>query len=411
MKAFAFPLWAAAVAVLSFTMGSQAQTHKATNHEKVLYTFTGENDGAIPQGTLIRDSEGNLYGTTYAGGDSCYYGTCGVIFKLSAAGEFSVLHTFEGNDQTAPASPNTLVRDTKGNLYGTTLYGGDYQCYPNDQVNCGVIFEISTTGVFTVLYNFTGPDGGTPLALTIDPTGNLYGGSLFTKSGYGNYGGQVFEFTTAGELKVLYNDFTNSPDSIVRDSKGNLYGTVQDTGSTNLGIVFKLTPNNKESILHTFKGKGDGYSPAALALDAAGNLYGVASSGGNEALCQSEFSVGCGTAFKITTKGTFSVLLVFNNTDGSSPNGLTVGPKGNVYGTAGSGGTYNAGLVFKLAAGNYKNSVLYEFTGQSDGGSPSGGLVEDSNYNLYGNTGQGGDMSCQLTNGIGCGVVFEITAH
>lgn len=376
-----------------------------------MYTFTGGSDGAFPQSTLVRDSEGNLYGTTYAGGDNCYYGTCGVVFELSAAGEFSVLHTFEGNDETAPAAPNALVQDTKGNLYGTTLYGGEYKCYPNDEVNCGVIFEISTTGVFTVLYNFTGPDGGSPLALTIDPKGNLYGGSLFVKSGYGNYGGEVFEFTTAGELKVLYNNFTDSPNSIVRDSKGNLYGTVQYGGSANLGIVFKLTPNGKVKVLHTFKGKGDGYYPTALALDAAGNLYGNSLYGGNEALCHFEYSVGCGTVFKITTKGVFSVLLEFNSTDGSLPNGLTVGPKGNVYGTAGSGGTYNAGLVFKLAAGNYKNSVLYEFTGQSDGGFPSGGLVEDSNYNLYGTTQQGGDMSCQYGNGNGCGVIFEITAN
>lgn len=405
MKAFAFPRWAAILAVLFLATFTHAQSHKATNHEKVLYSFTGGSDGAGPN-ALIRDSQGNLYGTAAQGGDNCYYGTCGVVFKLSATVEFSVLHTFEGNDETAPAIPNTLVQDTKGNLYGTTLYGGEYQCYVNDQINCGVIFKLTTSGDFTVLYNFNGADGGLPVALTIDPEGNLYGVSLFVNGGgYGKTGGEVFEFTTAGKLMVLYNKFANSPSSMVRDSRGNLYGTIPNGGSTNLGIVFKLTPNNKESVLHTFKGESDGAYPAALALDAVGNLYGVAAGGGTRS-CQG----GCGTVFKITAKGTFSVLLEFKNTDGSSPNGLTVGPKGNVYGTAGSGGAYNAGVVFKLAAGNYEESVLYNFTGQSDGGDPSGGLIEDSNYNLYGTTQQGGDMSCQLTNGIGCGVVFEITA-
>ena len=398
-------LLAAVVAVCILAVLTQAQQpHKATNHEKVLYTFTGESDGFAPNGTLIRDSEGNLYGTTAYGGAGNLTSCCGVVFKLSSGGEFSVLHTFERYDGDIPV--NALVQDTRGNLYGMTRYGGRYDCF---DIGCGVIFKVTTSGDFTVLYNFTGEsDGNTPIsALIIDPEGNLYGTTHDEVDG-----GQVFEFTTTGELKVLHN-FTQNwmvPDSIVRDSKGNLYGTTSQGGTYNGGIVFKLAPDGRETVLHNFKGERDGAEPGVLTIDAEGNLYGGTTQGGYEkGNCLTEFSSGCGTVFKVTADGTFSVLLVFNIRDGNEASGLILGPKGNLYGTTYMGGScgYGCGVVFKLAAGNYKDSVLYDFAGQSDGSWPSG-LVEDSNYNLYGAAAYGGNLSCEPDSG-GCGVIFELT--
>lgn len=409
----ALRLSAAVAAVCILTAPTQAQQpHKAANHEKVLYTFTGEGDGFEPNGALIRDSEGNLYGTTrYGGSASSVNDTscCGVVFKLSNTGKFSVLHTFNGYDGDIPV--NALVQDTSGNLYGMTTYGGKYNCY---DIGCGVIFKVTTSGDFTVLYNFTGgTDGDIPIAaLTIDPEGNLYGTTHDEVDG-----GQVFEFTTTGELKVLHN-FTQNwmvPDTIVRDSKGNLYGTTFQGGTYNGGIVFKLAPDRQETVLHNFKGEGDGAESSVLTIDAAGNLYGGTTQGGYEkGNCLSEFSVGCGTVFKVAADGTFSVLLVFNNKDGNEASGLVIGPKGDLYGTTYAGGScnygYGCGVVFKLAAGEHKDLVLHKFTGQSDGFYPDG-LVEDSNYNLYGASLYGGDLSCAQGGGGGCGVIFEITAH
>jgi uncharacterized repeat protein (TIGR03803 family) len=409
MKLFALPLWAATVGVLFSTTFTQAQQpHKASNHEKVLYTFAGESDGFAPNGTLIRDSEGNLYGTTMHGGAGTVNDTncCGGVFKLSSTGQFSVLHAFHGYDGNIPV--NALAQDTMGNLYGMTRYGGEYDCF---DIGCGVIFKVTTSGDFTVLYNFTGgSDGNTPIdALIIDPEGNLYGTTHDEVNG-----GQVFKFTTTGELKVLYN-FTQNwmvPDSIVRDSKGNLYGTTSQGGTYNGGIVFKLAPDGEETVVHNFKGERDGAEPGVLTIDTAGNLYGGATQGGYEkGKCLTEFSSGCGTVFKVTADGTFSVLLIFDIRDGNEASGLIPGPKGDLYGTTYMGGScaYACGVVFKLAAGNYKDSVLYDFAEPSDGSWPSG-LVEDSDYNLYGATAYGGNLSCSPDSG-GCGVIFEITAN
>jgi uncharacterized repeat protein (TIGR03803 family) len=398
----------AAVCVLTALLQAQ-QSHKATNHEKVLYAFRGETDGYLPNGTLVRDSEGNLYGTTQRGGNNnCAEGGCGVVFKLSATGEFRVLHTFERNDGDQPV--NALVQDTSGNLYGMTTYGGAYDCF---DIGCGVIFKVTPSGDFTVLYNFTGgSDGNTPMAaLIIDPEGNLYGTTHDEVDG-----GQVFEFTTNGELKVLYN-FTQNwmrPDTLVRDSKGNLYGTTLQGGIYGGGIVFKLALDSQVTVLHNFRGEGDGAEPSVLTIDAAGNLYGGTGYGGYEkGVCLNEFFDGCGTVFRVTADGTFSVLSVFNSRDGNGASGLVNGADGNLYGTTYAGGScyysYGCGVVFKLAAGKHKDSVLYNFNGKSEGFYPTG-LIEDSNHNLYGATLYGGDLSCAQGNSGGCGVIFEIAA-
>jgi uncharacterized repeat protein (TIGR03803 family) len=190
----------------------------------------------------------------------------------------------------------------------------------------------------------------------------------------------------------------------------------QDYGN-GCGVVYKLDiSKGVETVLYTFKGGADGAIPAFAALlvrDKAGNLYGTTMAGGNNQDCITNTTTGCGTLFKIDAAGAFSVLH-FDGTNGNSPNGVMEGPKGNFYGTTYAGGNGctaggGCGTVFKFSAGR-KESVLYNFQGQSDGGFPAVGVVEDGNHNLYGTTEQGGDLNCKVY-GQGCGVIFEITAN
>jgi uncharacterized repeat protein (TIGR03803 family) len=207
--------------------------------ETVLYTFTGGSDGGVPDGALVLDAAGNLYGTTFGGGHVCVHRRiyCGVVFKLDTTGTEIVLHTFTGGtDGFFPVAG--LVRDSAGNLYGTTS-------------DAGTIFQLDATGNETVLYSFTGgAGGGTPYAgLVRDPTGNLYGTTNYggdSTCGNGSGCGVVFQLDTTGREIVLYT-FTGGADganpelgSLIRDSAGNLYGTTQFGGPSNNGVVFKI---------------------------------------------------------------------------------------------------------------------------------------------------------------------------
>ena len=277
-----------------------------------------------------------------------------------------------------------VVRDSKGDVYGTTAYGGTY--------NHGTIFKISKH-IRTLLYNFgRQPDGEAPLAgLVRDGAGNLYG----TTSRGGRYGdGTVFKLTAAGKEVLLHSFAKSTVDGrfpvagLIRDAKGNLYGATLAGGSANTGIVFKLDTAGKESILHTFTGGTvggqDGAAPnGGLIRDSAGNLYGTTVGGGPDNF---------GTVYKVDTAGNETVLHAFTgaNIDGETPYGaLARDGAGNLYGTTQIGGTANGGTIFKVdPAGN--ESVLFSFTQQAQGADPQSSLVRDAAGNLYGNTGLAG---------------------
>jgi uncharacterized repeat protein (TIGR03803 family) len=240
----------------------------------VLSNFTGSS-GAYPYGGLMEDSAGNLYGTTYYGGSS----SAGTIFAVIYGAE-PVLHNFSGSDGSIPKGG--LIRDQNGVLYGTTEEGGTS--------GFGTVFALSNTGSLTTLYSFAGG-------------------------------------TSDGELPF---------GGLARDAGGNLYGTTQNSGLFGLGTVWELSPSGIETVLYNFSGT-DGAAPGygSLMLDKAGNLYGVASSGG---------ASNNGVIFRITTGGTFSVLHSFTGADGSGPNGTPVQDgSGNLYGTAAGGGKYGNG--------------------------------------------------------------------
>jgi uncharacterized repeat protein (TIGR03803 family) len=182
-------LLAASVAVCIVTplIPAQLQPGTASTYkEKVLHAFTGGSDGYQP-GMLVRDANGNLYGTATFGanmsgecGPGYLYDGCGVVFEINAQGKFSVLHTFDFSDG---AAPKNLVEDSNGDLYGTTIWGGNSAC---QRTGCGVIFKLTTAGDFTLLYSFSGgSDGANPNSLIRDTSGNLYGTTSTSNTGDG----------------------------------------------------------------------------------------------------------------------------------------------------------------------------------------------------------------------------------
>jgi uncharacterized repeat protein (TIGR03803 family) len=409
------------VAIFLTTVLAQAQLQPSETisyKEKVLYAFTGLSDGWLPSQTLLKDAKGNLYGSTAFGGSlggKCnggyIYNGCGVVFEVSAAGKFSVLHTFIYSDG---ANPTIAAQDASGNLYGTTVWGGNTSLCPDG--GCGEIFKLTSTGEFTVLYSFTGgADGGNPNDLIIDDDGNFYGTANDGDSGVN----EIFELTNSGSLQVLYvfGQYSGDaliPEGIVRDSSGNLYGTSFQGGAYGAGTVFKFDTAGNESLLYSFHGKSDGGLPLAPpVMDQAGNLYGTASQNGYQrGPCNPPDSTeGCGTVFKVDTAGAFSVLFAFNDFDGQYAGPLAIDASGTIYGTTAFGGNTcepgGCGVAFKVNSKN-KESVLYDFPGQA-GGSWPGKLVEDSKGNQYGTAIFGGDLSCPYQSGTGCGLVFELT--
>jgi len=240
----------------------------------VIYQFSGDpgGDGAGPSGVLARDSAGNLYGTTVIGGGPGHQGT---IFKVDPAGKETILYSFTGGVDGADAETG-VIRDGGGNLYGSTFSGG--------QFNCGVIFKLTQLGKYTVLYNFTcGADGRRPQGLLRDSAKNLYGVTDNTVFKLDAAGTLTTLYTFLGAA-----DGGSPKGTLVRDSAGNLYGTTlfgglgcADSG-VGCGVVFKVDPLGNETVLHAFKGfPTDGSLPQAGVIgDGAGHLYGTTLIGG-----------------------------------------------------------------------------------------------------------------------------------
>jgi uncharacterized repeat protein (TIGR03803 family) len=262
--------------------------------ETLPYSFNGD-DGASPNGDFVFDQSGNIYGTTTGGGDGqdCNPFNCGVIYELAPSNggwTYSVLYTFP-QGRVAP-EPNGVVSDDAANLYGTTYYGGDLSCYAHG-IGCGMAYQFKRTAYgweeSTLHYFEDGSDGGFPRgALMVDQLGNVYGTT--SQGGVGS-AGTVFELTPSNggwTFSVLYS-FTGTEGGlpfagVTSDKSGNLYGTTTWGGAYQLGTVYKLTRSGDSwmyTSLHDFTGGDDGSWPAGnVVLDANGNLYGTATQGG-----------------------------------------------------------------------------------------------------------------------------------
>jgi uncharacterized repeat protein (TIGR03803 family) len=405
------------LASIAFPTKSQAQKFK------VLHTFHGK-DGANPSDVLIRDAEGNLYGTTgVGGGGNCSGGEgCGTVFKMDKTGKEVWLHKFNGANGAIPLAG--LLRDASGNVFGTTLEGGDTNC--DAPYGCGTVFKLDRTGKKeTVLHRFTGdPDGYFPEALlVVDKAGNLYG---TTYEGGTDSQGTVFRIDTARKENILHS-FTGPPDGggdgafpdpgVIRDAEGNLYGVTVAGGGSGAGAVYEVSSGGEEVLLYSFSGSDGAQPDSVLLLDAKGNLYGTTQNGGSSA-CG---GTGCGVVFELSPQsdGSWSETVLYrfcsvgNCADGESPvfGPLVMDSGGNLYGTTYFGGASSncdgagCGTVFELGPSG-KETVLHSFTGGPDGAFPSAGVAIDASGNLYGAAGYGG-AKCYGSNT--CGVVFKLT--
>jgi len=342
----------------------------------VLYNFTGLADGGYPYVGLIQGTAG-FYGTTYYGGAYA----AGTVFQVTRSGTETVLYNFTGG--TDGGQPYALlVLDAAGNLYGTTSSGGAH--------GNGTVFQVSPSGAETVLYSFTYADGSYPSGgLIRDTAGNLYGS---TAVGGSSGKGTVFKVDTAGTETVLHSFAGGAADGafpyltrLHMDMAGNLYGVTEEGGPSNLGVVFEISSSGTFSVLHSFAGGAtDGAFPSGpLMRDAAGNLRGTTQGGGPSNL---------GTVFELSSSGTLTLLHSFagGKTDGAIPyGGLVQNLTGTLYGTTTGGGASGNGTVYKLTTtGTF--AVLHSLKYKNNGAYPWGGLVRDAKGNLFGTALQGG---------------------
>lgn len=324
----------------------------ASGKETVLYNFpSNPENNPNPMGALVRDGQGNLYGSTWEGGSA----SGGTVFKLAPDGQETDLHVFTGQNGDGFLSKGGVVIDKHGNLYGTTIGGGS----SGDGLSGhGTVYKVDPAGNETVLYSFTGQaDGGYPFdSLVLDQKGNLYGttyngGDLSCQPPYGC--GTVFKIDPAGHETVLYSftgaypDYGVSPvGGLVRDKLGNLFGTTAYGGTQSYhGSVFMLAPSGAITNLYSFTGNnGDGAWPSSnLIRDGRGNLYGATSSGGSPAC-----STGCGVIFKLTPQGAENILFTFTGSEtGFTPSAVIL-KRGHLYGTTSNGGSFNFGTIFEL---------------------------------------------------------------
>ncbi len=379
---------------------------------KVLHAFGQGQDGAGTWGSLLLDKKGNLYGTTGGGGLYGYGTAFELMPKSNGNWSETILHNFNRNGQDGYGSTANLIFDHEGNLYGTTTYGGDaydagtvFELTPgNGGWTESILYNFGShqNDAFE-------PYAG----VTLSPTGDLFGttphdpGDVFELTpGSGGWTERVIDDFSR------HDDGAGPFAGVILDARGDLYGTTEGGGTHNLGVVYELSPKAdgawKEQILHDFCPKGppncqDGHTPVvgALTMDSFGNVYGTTAGGG---YC-------CGTVFRLMRKadGRWKETVLYGFKGGASGYGPGAGvvrdKAGNLYGTTIYGGSpqCDCGVVYELSPrknGKWKYTVLHTFTGY-DGAQPDANLILDKKGNLYGTAGTGG--------ADGAGVVFEIT--
>jgi len=366
-----------------------------------LHRFSGNTGGDFPNGVIV-DGSGVVYGTTQGGGNCA---TCGVIFRLKPAGSgqwtYTMLHRLVTSKDGIKPLGRLALHD--GKLYGTASAGGDPTC------NCGVIFRINTDGSgYVALHTFkTATDGAVPGAgVLVDTDGTIYG---TTTAGGANGAGVIFRLSTGGIYTVLH-DFiglvlTGPKSELMFGLDGAIYGTQFGGGAFNRGTIFRITKGGAYTVLHDFAGfqssqNPDGAGPdGALALGTDGTIYGTTSTGG---------SANLGTVWSIRPSGgsTYRQLHSFISGEAAVPHsGLTIGASTILYGTGANGGANGDGALFSLTpAGNY--ATLFSFDASASRGDAPQSPLALFGDKLYGTTLVGGNPSSSTCSG-GCGTVFS----
>jgi uncharacterized repeat protein (TIGR03803 family) len=381
-----------------------------------LFSFGGAN-GIEPQGPLLQASDGNLYGvareTTYVmdggNGGFGFYGH-GTFFRITTNGVFTTLASFAAFNDTNGYGANPLaglIEGNDGNFYGTTVYGGKF--------NAGTVFKVTSNGVLKFLASFAFTNGCNPQAALLRGPNNILYGTTFAggpkreihaEPPYYYDAGTVFSLNSKGEIKTLFSfnaaNGLRPCNRLIQGKDGNLYGTTSSGGLQYVvptdngapdgsGTVFKITPDGAMSTLIVFNGC-NGICPSSLIQNSDGSLYGITSFGGatntanmNESYSWQPFS-GAGTVFKITPRGKLSTLVVFNGTNGASPNSFILGKDGNFYGTT-------ASSIFKMTRSG-KLTTLYLFTEGSGTWQTYSTLMQGADGNLYGTTSRRGKNQC-----------------
>jgi len=339
-----------------------------------LYSFGSHaGDPAHPNypGFVAQGRDGNLYSTSYDGGTD----NAGTVFKVTPAGQVTVLYSFDGVTGAFPSGGLTLGTD--GNFYGTT--------FENGPSNYGTVFKITSGGKLTVLHAFDSTDGAGPWGAPVQGTDGAYYGT--TEHGGSADCGTVYRVTAGGTFKTLYN--FDGPQGcqplapLVLGNDGNFYGTtLQGVNNPSFGAIFKITPAGAITLLHSFDNTHGAEAYAPLMQASNGNFYGTTEGGGQ---------YGNGVVFEMSPAGVFTDLHDFDpNTEGGQPfSALIEGTNGFLYGTTVYGGTYNVGTIYSIPLSGGNPDTLYSFDGTT-GTSPGAPLAQHTDGTFYGDAAWGG---------------------
>ena len=311
-------------------------------------------DGSYPIGSLVLGADGNLYGSTFTGGSSSNCMGCGqgTVFRINAGGTFTSVHDFcMQTNCTDGSSPEAgLSAGLDGNLYGVTFRGG------TSANGNGTVFQLTTSGQFKILYNFCSQTNCTDGSNPFEPPIQGIDGNLYGTTGYGGAHnlGSVYVLNQGGQLRTIAS-FRRSADSgtvpslLIQATDGTLYGTTGYGGAAGQGTIFKITPSGSMSTLYSFcslANCADGEAASSLLPGPDGNLYGTTAYGG---------TFGAGTIFQLTPQGSLTTLYDFCSEsscpDGNQPGGLILSTNGKLYGVTGYGGSVTHGTVFSLSMG------------------------------------------------------------
>jgi uncharacterized repeat protein (TIGR03803 family) len=393
----------AAVFVCALTSLVVAGTSGATTGAvsfSVLHSFSGA-EGQTPAAPLVQGSDGFFYGVAAHGGDfTASSDGRGTAFRVDASGNLTTIHTFVGPEGAVPKS---LIQGRDGFFYGTATYGGE-EAISSLQPGNGTIFRMDAAGVVTVLHVFPYSIGGgssQPGPIVQGADGALYGGAL---GAYGTsaLGGYIYRFDPiTGDFRHLH-DFVGSDGafptgSLFQAADGFFYGTTNQGGLWNSGVIYKVDVLGHFALLHSLSPfyPGEGSEPKGGVIQASdGFFYGTTEQGGYG-----------GEIFRMDAAGNFTVIHRFDSyfSDGGRPrSGLIEGRDGFLYGTTPSGGQpvdgSRYGVVYRMdKAGTV--TVLHTFTGP-DGREPCAGLAQGADGQLYGSTVVGG--------ALGLGVLFRV---